>query len=427
LEDPIMKASHYDGYARSRTPPIPLLQVPKASEAYADLNGKYVLLEAAGKPDEKVALTETTPGSAVPSAPVGERLRLQAGDDRKKLYEIHGKMTDETVRALQKQVGAKAANYAFLRSTMPLGETRPEEHNYPGFAIPFVFYQEHVERNGIDGAIAKLATLEDSQEIKDALLGIQEAIMAGSVDRELMGLIRDQMENRFRGQHRIEETAVKMRFRSSSNAEDNKDFSGAGLYESHPAYYAYTKAPAAEYAEQEESQRDIPMAIKKVWASVWKAEAYLARERAGIVQETVRMGILVHPSYRKEDATGVVFYYGPDDIEIVANKDNENVQNPSVAGLTPEMHRITTGGNRESDRSSRYILSGKEVLSAENRAQLLGLIELVAPRFREVYPEQGIQGVDVEFKLMEVPDGTGEEVDVMMLKQIRPLADRVTP
>ncbi|NCF90404.1 MAG: hypothetical protein GWQ05_05515 [Verrucomicrobiaceae bacterium] len=46
LEDPIMKASHYDGYARSQRPPIPLMQVPGAVEAYAKYDGKSVLLEA---------------------------------------------------------------------------------------------------------------------------------------------------------------------------------------------------------------------------------------------------------------------------------------------------------------------------------------------------------------------------------------------
>ncbi|MGK0184775.1 MAG: hypothetical protein ACI9R3_000549 [Verrucomicrobiales bacterium] len=135
------------------------------------------------------------------------------------------------------------------------------------------------------------------------------------------------------------------------------------------------------------------------------------------------MGILVHPSYRKEESTGVVFHYAPDDIEIAANKGNENVQNPSSAGLTPELHRITGGPDRI-DYSSRFALTEKVILSSNDRKQLMGLLKGVIPKFRELYPEQSISGVDVEFKVLEVPDNDGGEKDAVMLKQIRPLAKR---
>ena len=124
-----------------------------------------------------------------------------------------------------------------------------------------------------------------------------------------------------------------------------------------------------------ENRMNVTAAIKKVWASLWKAEAYQAREQAGIVQESVRMGILVHPSYRKEESTGVIFYYAPDDIEIVINKGNVNVQNPSITGLTPEMHRITD--EHSIVHSSRFSLSEDVILSAKDRKQLMELLERV--------------------------------------------------
>ncbi|NCF86516.1 MAG: hypothetical protein GWQ05_05380 [Verrucomicrobiaceae bacterium] len=203
-----------------------------------------------------------------------------------------------------------------------------------------------------------------------------------------------------------------LRFRSSSNAEDNQDFSGAGLYESHHAFYTYGNPTDT-----------VSHSIRAVWASVWKPEAYQARKQAGIVQETVRMGILVYPIYRKEESTGVVFYYSPDDIAIVANADNENVQNPTIAGLAPEMHRISESGYARTP-SSRYALSKKKILSQKDRQQLMSLLEGVVPKFQALYADQQVAGVDVEFKVLELPDPTGKERDVVMLKQIRPLAPR---
>jgi hypothetical protein len=135
------------------------------------------------------------------------------------------------------------------------------------------------------------------------------------------------------------------------------------------------------------------------------------------------MGILVHPSYRKEESTGVVFYYSPEDIEIAAIGGNENVQNPTIAGLTPEMHRISDIGYRRTP-SSRYALSEKKVLSQKDRQQLMSLLDDVVPKFQALYQDQQVAGVDVEFKVLELPDPEGEERDVVMLKQIRPLAAR---
>ena len=425
LEDPIMKASHYDGYARSRIPPIPLLQVPEASEFYATFDGKNVLLEASRVPDEKVEIT-LSDNVAGKASPVKKNIQLSQNAGRPQLIEINSPKSNQEIRDMQKQVGAKAANYAFLRSALPLDRAKNEEHIYPGFAIPFYFYERHLAASGANEIVASLKNVKDPESVNRFLFAIRDQILNAPVDTALLSLFQTQMEDRLSTQHTIPEEAVKLRFRSSSNAEDNKDFSGAGLYESHFAYYAYGVGPAADRSRHKVNQNNVAAAIKRVWASLWKAEAYRAREQAGIAQETVRMGILVHPSYRKEESTGVVFHYAPDDIEIVVNKGNENVQNPGIAGLTPEMHRITDQ-SQSIDFSSRYALSEDVILSARDQQQLMELLNGVIPKFKALYPDQGIAGVDVEFKVLEVPDpegGEGNEKDVVMLKQIRPLAKR---
>jgi hypothetical protein len=135
------------------------------------------------------------------------------------------------------------------------------------------------------------------------------------------------------------------------------------------------------------------------------------------------MGILVHPSYRKEESTGVVFYYAPDDIEIVVNKGNENVQNPRIAGLTPEVHRISDAPY-EIEYTSRFAISEKVVLSDKDRSKLMELLNDVIPKFQGLYPDQGVSGVDIEFKVLEVPKVDKGKKDMVYLKQIRPLAKR---
>ncbi|MBP7376763.1 MAG: hypothetical protein KA956_09835, partial [Pyrinomonadaceae bacterium] len=66
--------------------------------------------------------------------------------------------------------------------------------------------------------------------------------------------------------------------RSSSNSEDLPNFSGAGLYSSVP-----------NVIEEEK----LIEAVKKVWASLWKFEAYEARVRNYVSQTDVYMSALI--------------------------------------------------------------------------------------------------------------------------------------
>src|SRR5207342_1389853 len=66
--------------------------------------------------------------------------------------------------------------------------------------------------------------------------------------------------------------------RSSSNSEDLPNFSGAGLYSS-----------VANVREEEK----LIEAVKKVWASLWKFEAYEARVRNYVSQKDVYMSALI--------------------------------------------------------------------------------------------------------------------------------------
>lgn len=415
MEDPIMKASHYDGYARSQDPPLPLMQIPEASQQYQTLTGLYVLLKASPGSDGAVALTKTLPTKSTRVIPT-KILRLAAAKENVSLLEIALPLEPDAIRKIQQHAGSKAANYAFLRSNLPLDRAKNEEHIYPGFAIPFHFYEKHLERNGVDRFINGLRHSKNPELVRTHLERIRQHILQGNLSRLNLRTILAQIEARLLKQHPTTKGKnLKLRFRSSSNAEDNKDFSGAGLYESHFAYYS----PGGGIASK--SEEDIANAIKRVWASTWNPEAYYARQRAGIDQATVRMGILVHPSYRKEESTGVVYYHGPNDIEISVNDGNENVQNPRIAGLTPESHRFLDGKHSFTP-SSCFALSGKDILSSKDRKKLQTLLDIVVPNFQAFHAKHKVTSVDIEFKVMERRDSSGDKEDVVMLKQIRPLS-----
>ncbi len=415
LEDPIMKASHYDGYARSQSPPLPLLQIPGAAEKYASYDRKHVRLEASASAGGSVTLKEAALPSAAPTQATPQ-VSLAVPREAADLLEIDTPKTAEECRHLHAHAGAKAANYAFLRSTLPLDKSRGVQHIYPGFAIPFHYYETHLQRNGVEELIAGLARVQNPGIVQNYLERIRAQILHGRFLRSHITAVMAQINTRLLPQHPLAKgEALKLRFRSSSNAEDNRDFSGAGLYESHFAFYE------ANHGFASNSEEDISNAIKRVWASLWKPEAYQARQRASIDQSSVRMGILVHPSYRKEESTGVIYYHGPHNIEIAVNAGNENVQNPRIAGLTPEMHRITSADAHQISPSSCFALSGETILSRNDQKKLMTLLEVAVPKFQAYQKAPPGSGVDIEFKVMEVPDGDGGKDDVVMFKQIRPL------
>ena len=87
--------------------------------------------------------------------------------------------------------------------------------------------------------------------------------------------------------------------RSSSNAEDLPDFSGAGLYDT---------VPNVKEADK------LIEAVKTVWASLWNFEAYEARERNFIYHVGTYMGVLVQVGVDAK-SSGVMITKDPFDNE----------------------------------------------------------------------------------------------------------------
>lgn len=242
--------------------------------------------------------------------------------ERKRLYLKKNLNEKELIKA--KDFNRKTANYCGYKAEnfgilYQLAEKMDFSVPEAAFGIPFYYYQQHAEKSEVIGLITQL---ENHSNPKELLSTIREKIKSTPVDSTLILNIENQLEgmssfNRFR-------------FRSSTNAEDMKGFSGAGLYSSK------TALTGSAIVEKDEG-KTIENALRKVWASLWKDSAYDERAYFNIQQEDVMMGILVHRSFPDEEVNGVAIsknLYRENNLGFVVNAqlgDSSVVQpNPAI-------------------------------------------------------------------------------------------------
>ncbi|HEY8563686.1 MAG TPA: PEP/pyruvate-binding domain-containing protein [Pyrinomonadaceae bacterium] len=186
--------------------------------------------------------------------------------------------------------GAKSANLGELLFARLPGFTVPD-----GFTVPFYWYDKFMKDNGFDREIAELLDNNDfihnprfRREKLEELRGrIQNAPFEEALRRQIVAKWKTQLGGR------------SVFVRSSSNAEDLPNFSGAGLYSSVPNV---------------KKETEIIEAVKKVWASLWKFEAYEARMRNYVDQQSVHMSALIQLSINM-DKGGVMISKDPFDAE----------------------------------------------------------------------------------------------------------------
>jgi hypothetical protein len=130
-------------------------------------------------------------------------------------------------------IGAKASQLAELYRVVHGGPTvcaGAIDFDVPenGFAIPVAFFMDHFDSSG---ALDLFAQVRDEDDfVSDPLVRaarlaqVQDLILRHPVDEDLLSTVEGQVFARF-GTRRV-------RFRSSSNAEDLPGFNGAGLYTS---------------------------------------------------------------------------------------------------------------------------------------------------------------------------------------------------
>ncbi|HKO91390.1 MAG TPA: PEP/pyruvate-binding domain-containing protein, partial [Polyangiaceae bacterium] len=208
--------------------------------------------------------------------------------------------------------GGKAANYSVL-SRVP-GITVPQ-----AFAVPVYYYKQFMREHGLDervrGWLSDAAFVDDPEERERRLTGLRAEMQTLPLNADFERLLTDKLTSEYAG--------VRMRFRSSTNAEDLDGFTGAGLYTSKSGDLGDAESPVAD-------------AVREVWASVWFFRAFEERSYRSIDHEAVAMALLVHRSFPDEAANGVALTNNPFDPEGRDPAFYVNVQVKGVSVVQPE-------------------------------------------------------------------------------------------
>jgi hypothetical protein len=327
--------------------------------------------------------------------------------------------------------GSKGANLATLYQRID------SELQLNGFLVPMSAYADFVSDNGWMVDLGEGEVWASFQETLDAWLTDDDFVNDTAWRRACLSDLRDAMEEapvdpvflQELGQQ-IEETwgddTTMVRFRSSSNAEDSLQFSGAGLYESARACLADqtdTDDEGPSWCDSSEDDEDtLEDALREVWASLWSMGAHEEREWYGIDHSLAAMGILVNTRSLDEQVNIVMFSGDPisdDDRFLVNAQDGEHDVVSGEPGLTPEVVRLSIeeGTVIEVEREAHSSLSEDAWLLSE--AQLLAIGEAMEET-RSVYPmDASLDGdpqilLDTEWKVLE--DGR------LIIKQVRPFA-----
>ena len=280
--EPASPLSHVNMLARSWA--IPNATIKNADKLFKQLEGKYVHLEV-----------RENDYSLAPADPREVDARNREWVKRTDLVTpradlVYAELTDLNRQRARDAIrfGAKSANLGeILRAHLPGIEVPP------GFAIPFYFYQQFVRRNHLEERIA--AAVEEDRFVHDPryrkarLAEVRKWIEEGHHDESFRRAVLEKVHRQYVG--------VGLFARSSTNAEDLPNFSGAGLY---------TTVPNVRTDGQ------LMDAIKTVWASVWNYEAYEARESFGMNHFGVYPAVLIQEGI-DADSAGVAVTTDPFD------------------------------------------------------------------------------------------------------------------
>ncbi|MGE0172686.1 MAG: PEP/pyruvate-binding domain-containing protein [Oligoflexales bacterium] len=390
--------------------------------------------------------------------------------------------THEEVRSY----GAKATNFAMLDNELTeRGYNRQEFRG--SFMIPFSYYNQHVSQNIKAGLCAKVQTeckekygdacstpntlcaAHEGKPLKVFLKAMTtqygaEMIAKGSVRKAFIKTAQELIKETKTDQALVDALVEhirrtypdtrRIRFRSSTNAEDLPGLSGAGLYQSFSGCVEdtvndqgeggacvtplekermnakikhYQELDPEKYKEAIEELQDdltkkrkIGKTIGKVYASLWNEKAFLSRDYFHIDHHKIYMGVLVHPSFIEESANGVAILERKDggkfELELVTQKDDISVTNPELEGAIPENVIVYMGGGNDSVtyRSFSNQVPAGQLLLKENelkdvRNQIMATYEKLTKEYGQDY------SVRLDFEYILNRDR------LVYMKQARPL------
>jgi hypothetical protein len=383
--------------------------------------------------------------------------RPDVGQPRSDLDVTELRALDELRADAAVAFGTKAANLGELSSLLPAG------NRVTGFALPFSAYADFMAETGLDEQVDSLLADErvyvDAAHKRTRLEALRDQIRAAELSASLRASLVEAIDSSY-GEAG---TTTRLRFRSSTNAEDLPGISGAGLYDSRSGCLgddldADDAGPSACLSQEHETylraelqlrQEELAMyperlflheliadlgsdladeksawrAVRRVWASLWNERAFDDREYYGLDHRAVFMGIAVQPTFVGEELEAVVVTGLEPDAEeplyrVVSQRGEIGVVRPLDPDARPE---ILTFRRAQDDTPTRIELvqsssladDGAALWSDARVAELAALLFVVHDHFTvSVYP-------DIMPLLLDV------EVDVTMdgrivIKQARP-------
>ena len=350
--EPASPLSHVNMLAKQWA--IPNAHIKNADKLFKQLEGKYVRLEVR---EDNYSLTPAD----VRAVEARQRQWLKRSDlitPKADLgYDRLTNLNEQRARDALR-FGAKSANLGEI-----INARLPEITVPPGFGIPFHFYQEFIRRNKLEERIAAAVEedrfVHDPKYRKQRLAEVRRWITEGRHSEEFQKAVLEKVHREYAGKGLFA--------RSSTNAEDLPNFSGAGLY---------TTVPNIRSDDQ------LMEGIKTVWASVWNYEAYEARESFGMNHFGVYPGVLIQEGINA-DSAGVAITTDPFD-----RADRQAIYINAKRGLgirvvegrrVPEqvLYRAQTNSIRVLTRSDEDTMLGfddrggvKEIQIEEHRAVL---------------------------------------------------------
>lgn len=398
--------AHVNVLSQNRGTPNMALRAAREHPALAPLFDRLVRLEVgSGAFELRAATAEEVAEHLAQQAPEGSPIAPRRDLSLRGVIDLAGRGLADLPA-----LGAKAAQLAELGRVVSTqaGCSGALELPATPIAVPIAHYVDHFEQSGARELLERLRAepefRADPSRRDAALAEVRARIREAPLDPQLSAALDAAVEQRY--------GAVRLRFRSSSNAEDLAGFNGAGLYLSLPAELGDPERPLAD-------------ALRAVWASLWNTRAFDEREHAHIDQTQVAMGVLIHPAFESERANVIAITRGvldptrSDDHYMNAQAGEASVANPAPGVTTEQLvhhWRLISGTPEVVHHAKSSLTGGADVLTLGDVRAVSCRLRAIHEHFRaELDPLQENRwfALDVELKLV------GPERRVV-IKQARP-------
>jgi hypothetical protein len=399
-------------FATVATPPTSI--IPNSASYPLSFYSPYRLIEFSSLP-ESVQSTLLTP-----------RTNVQIQVPPLERYGSYVKDTADLTPSDARFFGSKAANYSLLRRAVPT-------NCQPAIAFSFDLWLDFMGQIMPTGK-----SLRDEINMRlNAISNVTDQTVVSANLKDIRHLI--QKEARFSLEQQAAITNAlsifsptrKIRFRSSSNAEDLPAFSAAGLYESHSGCLLDDLNPGPDDIcncdSSDDERRSVFEAIQKVYGSFYDDQAYAERRRFNVDESKTGMALLVHYSFPDETelangvATATYNIFGNEaqlnDVVIVSQRGAESVTNPTGADL-PETAQIPFGYEyplltalSTIPGPTNSVLDNSQNLTNNEYALLASMFRSIG----QIYPWTNSPGVtELDFEFKKTTNG-------LVIKQVRPI------